>query len=607
MPARLTKLFPNLHILPKITLITALAVSVMLLAFFLYYLPYVENSILEERRANVRNAVEIAHSIVAHFHNSAMHGMLDKQDAQSFAIETIKDIRYPSQGYVWIHDDTPQMVMHPTDPALDGRNLDGYTDKTGYPMFETMVRLTESEGAGYVSYMWPRPNEDKPVSKLSYVKKFEPWGWILGSGIYMDDVEKDIQDLVYISIVSAAFLAALLMLLAGGLGLNITRRLAQVREGLHDIASGRGYIDLTRRIAVKSDDEIDQLAGMFNRLIEQINGLRVFRLDMDRENRLDAVYSLIADVFSNDIGLEDFRIYERDEDNDDIHIVLERGEQPEGNHVRDVINLLRGSYHGIHDHNNEDRNVIPSFVSNSERHECIFIPLSTGGIAFGVVQFLIDKNAPEARRKLIYQRIDRAKQYIREAVPVLETRRLMKRIEQLALSDPLTGLHNRRFLEECKQRLCAGAERRNKVLGLLMCDLDDFKRINDEYGHDCGDKALIEVADRIVHSVRKMDLVIRMGGEEFLVVLKDVESGMPLAIAEKIRQRISQDRFELPGTPELNLTVSIGVAEYPVDSSRFEQVIKYADLAAYHAKSSGKNRCVRYDRNVTGQEADGPD
>lgn len=598
------KLFSNLGILPKITLLTACVVGVILLAIFIYYIPYIENKIIEERRANVRNAVEIAHSVVAHFHDDVQNGAMDTQKAQSLAIEAIKDIRYPSHGYIWIHDDTPRMIMHPTIPDLDGENLEDFTDKTGYPMFNKMVSLTDSKGAGYVRYMWPKPNEDNPSSKLSYVKKFAPWEWVMGSGVYMDDVERELQELVFISIASASVLVVLIMLLAYGLGFNIKWRLALIGKGLHEIATGKGDTDLTQRIAVSSNDEIDRLAAKFNELIEQINSLRMFRKEIDKETRTENIYLRMAGIFTNDIGIERFRIYELYEDDCEFNVVLERGAQTQKHAIKEFDDILNKAAKDGAIHVDNGQMLVDGQSPNSESDEYVCVPLFASTVVFAVIQFYVDKTATNTEKDLIYERIDRAKQYIKEAEPVLESRRLMARVERLALSDPLTGLHNRRFLEECRDRLCAGAERRNKVLGLLMCDIDHFKSINDAYGHDLGDQVLVELAAMLSRSVRKMDLVIRMGGEEFLIVLKDVESGQSFSIAEKIRQRISEHGMELAGATGPDLTVSIGVAEYPVDGSEFEQVMKYADLAAYHAKYSGRNRCVRYAGQTSNQDGD---
>jgi len=135
--------------------------------------------------------------------------------------------------------------------------------------------------------------------------------------------------------------------------------------------------------------------------------------------------------------------------------------------------------------------------------------------------------------------------------------------------------------------------RRNKQIGLLVCDLDYFKQVNDTHGHDIGDQMLKETASILKSSVREADLVIRFGGEEFLVLLLDLEPGMAVGVAEKIRAKMEQ--FKLPvGDSVLQKSISIGVSEFPHDTDGFWQAIKYADVALYQAKETGRNRVVRF-------------
>jgi len=590
----------------KIALLAMIGVCMMLLAIFVYYIPYIESRMLEERRTSVRNAVALAHGIAAHFHSKITEGGLDRNMAQKHAIETIKDLRFPPNGYIWIHNNSLRMIMHPTIPDLDGSNLKGFTDATGFALFERMVELTDSQGSGYVSYEWPKPGEQKPSPKLSYVKKFEPWEWVLGSGVYIDQVERDMNDLVLISTGGAILISIVLIIAAYGTGINISRRLSLIRDGLHQIASDRGDIDLTRRISIINNDEIDSLSKTFNKLIEQIYTLKQFRLKIDELQSAEEIYEYLADFFTKELGVSNFRFYDMDDGNEQMYVVLERGSVPEERHSKDIpiIQSWNSQKVGINPGESKRQTNIYGQYQSTDSYEYINIPLVSAGSTFGVIQFVTDKALEFTEKDRIYEDIGRARRYIKEAIPVLDARRLTAKLRFSALSDPLTGLHNRRFLEECQERLCAGAKRRHKILGVLMCDLDHFKQINDEYGHDAGDQALVEVAALLSRSVRKMDMVIRMGGEEFLIVLKDVETGMPLTIAEKIRQKVAQHELKLAGTAGINLTVSIGVAEYPVDDADFELVIKYADLAAYHAKHAGRNQCLRCSSDMAAMPAD---
>lgn len=126
----------------------------------------------------------------------------------------------------------------------------------------------------------------------------------------------------------------------------------------------------------------------------------------------------------------------------------------------------------------------------------------------------------------------KAEQYIVESLAVIETKRLMSSLQDSAPIDPLTGPKNRRYLQENTEKIVAGGLRRGKAIGLIMCDFEYFKQVNDTHGHNAGDIVLKEASRVIRQSIREADIVIRFGGEEFLAVLLDVAEGDVLIIAD---------------------------------------------------------------------------
>jgi diguanylate cyclase (GGDEF)-like protein len=229
--------------------------------------------------------------------------------------------------------------------------------------------------------------------------------------------------------------------------------------------------------------------------------------------------------------------------------------------------------------------------NDGKQHYCI--PMSIGGGTVGVVQFIVPAGTAEAR-EANERRVFKAEQFIKESLPVIEAKRLMHTLRESALTDQLTGLHNRRYLQESVENICSGVKRRGKIMGLLMCDLDYFKQVNDTHGHAAGDKVLQQTSHAINASVRESDMVIRFGGEEFLVVLMDIREGESLLVADKIRDRVYQTRFRIDGDMVIQKTISIGCSEYPTDCDSFWQAIKYADVALYRSKDEGRNRCTRF-------------
>jgi diguanylate cyclase (GGDEF)-like protein len=183
---------------------------------------------------------------------------------------------------------------------------------------------------------------------------------------------------------------------------------------------------------------------------------------------------------------------------------------------------------------------------------------------------------------------------------------LQTRLAEASLRDPVTGLHSRRYLLEFADKFVAGALRRRTNIAVVMCDLDHFKEVNDTYGHDAGDGVLKQAAALISRAVRASDVVIRFGGEEFLVLLPDVSNGAALCVADKVREKIHAARLELPDGGVVALTISAGVSEFPADGDDLSRCIKYADVALYQAKALGRNRTVRFtsdlSEKVPGQE-----
>lgn len=167
-----------------------------------------------------------------------------------------------------------------------------------------------------------------------------------------------------------------------------------------------------------------------------------------------------------------------------------------------------------------------------------------------------------------------------------------EKVERLSIADGLTGLYNRRFLSKRLEEEYSKAIRYNTPLSLLVMDVDFFKRVNDTFGHQVGDNALISVARVLQQSVRESDLVGRYGGEEFVVLLPHTGLDKALTVAEKIRLAVSETPVE--GMGERRLTISIGVAGFPdLKVANMEELVRKADEALYRAKEGGRNQVIK--------------
>jgi two-component system, cell cycle response regulator len=208
------------------------------------------------------------------------------------------------------------------------------------------------------------------------------------------------------------------------------------------------------------------------------------------------------------------------------------------------------------------------------------------GLEIGVNDYLvrpIDKNELMARVRTQIRR----KRY---------TARLRDNVQQsmeMAITDGLTSLYNRRYMESHLATLVEQAAGRGKPLTLLVLDIDYFKAINDTHGHDAGDDVLREFATRVKKSIRGIDLACRYGGEEFVIVMPETDQAVAALVAERIRRRIAGEPFAIDsGAKAINVTLSIGLAALASNEDTGASILKRADQALYRAKRDGRNRVV---------------
>jgi len=227
------------------------------------------SDLLTERLQKTKSLVEIPLSVISQQYNLETAGTLSRAEAQKRALEAIRALRYEGNNYFWINDTHPTMVMHPTKPELEGKDLTDLKDPNGKAMFVDMVTAAKTPDGSFVYYMWPRPGQDKAVQKLSFVKAFQPWGWIVGTGIYIDDI--DVTWRANGAIAASLGLGCLiaLVVLSTLISRSIFHRLQHMIEQIRDVAEGEG--DLTKRLPLDSNDEVAELARWFNVLMDRLH------------------------------------------------------------------------------------------------------------------------------------------------------------------------------------------------------------------------------------------------------------------------------------------------------------------------------------------------
>ncbi|MFZ3018769.1 MAG: methyl-accepting chemotaxis protein [Gallionella sp.] len=244
----------NLSVLKKLLLVMgcALAGMVVLGGYALFVL---KESMVEEREIKTRHVVESAYGVLEHFHALQQAGKLGESEAQQAAVETVKALRYEKVEYFWINDLQPRMIMHPIKPELDGKDLGDMKDPTGKALFVEFSEVAKRSGGGFVSYLWPKPGAATPMPKISYVKHFEPWGWVIGSGVYIDDINAAFRMIA----VKIGIIILILSIVIGLFIFRVARAITvPLAEGL-EVASKIAAGDLSSRIVATSRDETGKL------------------------------------------------------------------------------------------------------------------------------------------------------------------------------------------------------------------------------------------------------------------------------------------------------------------------------------------------------------
>lgn len=284
------------------------------------------DTLWREKELKTRHLVESAYGVLEHYYRLQLNGKLDQGAAQAAAIGAIRAMRYEGTEYFWLNDlgmPFPRMVMHPTRPELDGALLDAapYNVATGWRqgddgdfvslagrrnLFAVMVEASAHDGRAYVTYDWPKPKEGGGVSaedfaKLSYVKRFPPWGWLLGSGVYMDDVGEALRSLVWRNLLLASGGGGVLLLLAWAIARSITRPLHQTALTMRQI--GRDDGNLALRLPADGNSEFSQLSRGFNEMLDHLQA-RDAELAKHREHLEELVVQRSSELRATNLALE---------------------------------------------------------------------------------------------------------------------------------------------------------------------------------------------------------------------------------------------------------------------------------------------------------------
>ncbi len=260
------KKFRDWSFLYKVFGINVIGFIGFILLISLYILPTIRTQILEEKKLSIEKIVNVGFNILRYYDSKVEASELSLQDAQKLAKEEIGKFKYGNDDYFWINDLSCNMIMNATKPELNGTSMFEFKDPDNKYIFREFVQIAKTKGDGLLEYSWPKPGYEKPVPKISYVKLFDKWGWVLGTGIYVNDVDKEyygIQQNIYLIL---GMLITALITFSFIFSKKLVKPIYQLKEASDKVAQG----EMNVHVDFISNDEIGKLAGSFNSMAEKI-------------------------------------------------------------------------------------------------------------------------------------------------------------------------------------------------------------------------------------------------------------------------------------------------------------------------------------------------
>ncbi|MCF6309059.1 MAG: GGDEF domain-containing protein [Sulfurimonas sp.] len=325
-------------------------------------------------------------------------------------------------------------------------------------------------------------------------------------------------------------------------------------------------------------------------IINELSDIYKFKKTIELDASKDAVYSRVVDILKIKYNLDRFSLYEvNNTQHNRKPIYTHNGDSICLEYVDEDSTQCRAHRTKTDVISSEFINLCQSCKANNLHYICISFTINS---EYSLVLSISTEDSDELNR--IQTQIASIKNYLEAAKPVIESRILMDKLRDTSLRDGMTGLYNRRFLEEIIDKIMSQADRNKETYSVMMLDVDFFKMVNDTYGHDVGDKVIVALSKILKESIREADLAIRYGGEEFVVMLNNATDEGTMKIAKNIHSAFGALSFDVGNSETLKKTISIGIAKFPTDGDTIWKCIKYADTALYEAKNTGRNKIVEF-------------
>lgn len=327
-------------------------------------------------------------------------------------------------------------------------------------------------------------------------------------------------------------------------------------------------------------------------IIQELSDVYKFKKTIELDSTKDAIYERFIYVLKEKFGFTHFALYEVEKNSKERKLIHITDHKSFCLPIADQNAMECRAYRTASDVYSTDFPNLCTNCAEDKAYSCI--PFNINNDLALILSFSAKSEAEIETMNLSLPSI---KNYFEAAKAVIESRTLMDKLRDSSLRDGATKLYNRRFLEEFIDKTAEQALRTQVTYAILMIDIDYFKMVNDTYGHDSGDIVIKSLAEILQQSIRKADLAIRYGGEEFLVLLYNTTPEGALGVAEKIRTRFNEKKYQF-GSDTVEKTLSIGIAHFPSQADSIWKVIKFADLALYEGKHTGRNRVIEFEERM---------
>ena len=545
----------------------------------------------------LKNAVHMALKLIDAKHMHVMEGIMSLEDAQEAVKihlmgkrrtdgtrEISSKVDLGKSGYYIVYSQDGVELMHPT---LEGVNVWNVTDKGKDTFYLVQDQIKKAQdGGGFTYYSWYLPNSSKVGMKITYSELDPHWGWVVIAGSYMEDYNSGANKITLIIIVSALIVVALGVAVSMAFILDLIKPLMEIVEGMRKTEKG----SFETKLSICRSDEIGTLAKGFNSMVSAINhayeelaaskeelSIKYVELEQNREHLRES-----EDKYRTLVENSQDMIYSLDKEIRFIS-VNKTFEEKSGFQREQLIG--RGISFIL-----DDPEALRKWSS------LIDTVFEMGKPAYMTTKFF------RADGAMGYYHVTLMPLFNNNEVvgitgtnhEVTELIKKEKKIHQLAYYDALSGLPNRIQFAEKVTEAIKEAKINESRLAILYIDLDDFKKVNDTMGHEAGDMLLKSLSKRLQGVLRDTDILSRMGGDEFSILVKNLENEEYIGVtADKIIKAL-EEPFIIRDMPHY-LGTSVGIVLFPSHGDSYEELMKNADTAMYCAKSEGKNQYKIFD------------